>query len=205
MRIELVLIFVTAFIVFNIYTDGRFLKKAIQQKKYFQMVGVVFGALFVYYLIKRNPMKAQEIIATSNEYVKYLPVDRNIISPILDFTANAYNHPPSAPYRNHLSGYGGGGMGGNTRAETRILNSGKTRNTTTTTTTTSTKRSVSETKKKFVAASQGWKCGHCKEQLPAWFEVDHIQRLEHGGSNHVDNLVALCRNCHGAKTAVENL
>ena len=67
------------------------------------------------------------------------------------------------------------------------------------------KRSVSETKKKFVASQQSWTCGHCKKQLPAWFEVDHKIRLENGGSNHVDNLVALCRDCHGRKTAMENL
>jgi 5-methylcytosine-specific restriction endonuclease McrA len=68
-----------------------------------------------------------------------------------------------------------------------------------------TKRSVSETKKKFVASRQGWKCGECQDQLNAWFEVDHKIRLEHGGSNHVDNLVALCRECHGKKTTIENL
>jgi len=67
------------------------------------------------------------------------------------------------------------------------------------------KRSVSETKKKFVASRQGWKCGDCQDQLNAWFEVDHKIRLEHGGSNHVDNLVALCRDCHGKKTTIENL
>jgi 5-methylcytosine-specific restriction endonuclease McrA len=69
----------------------------------------------------------------------------------------------------------------------------------------STKRCVSETKKKFVAAQQNWKCGKCTKQLPAWFEVDHKIRLEYGGSNHIDNLVALCRDCHGEKTAIENL
>ena len=67
------------------------------------------------------------------------------------------------------------------------------------------KRSVSETKKKYVAAQQGWNCGGCKKQLPAWFEVDHKIRLDNGGSNNVDNLVALCRDCHGKKTAFENL
>jgi 5-methylcytosine-specific restriction endonuclease McrA len=30
-------------------------------------------------------------------------------------------------------------------------------------------------------------------------------RLEYGGTNDVDNLVALCRNCHGKKTASENM
>ena len=56
-----------------------------------------------------------------------------------------------------------------------------------------------------MAASQNWLCGKCNTQLPAWFEVDHRTRLDQGGSNHVSNLVALCRNCHGEKTALENL
>jgi hypothetical protein len=67
------------------------------------------------------------------------------------------------------------------------------------------KRSVSETKKKFVAARQNWKCQKCQQQLTAWFEVDHTKRLDQGGSNEVDNLVALCRNCHGEKTSMENI
>ena len=65
--------------------------------------------------------------------------------------------------------------------------------------------SVSETKKKYVASIQDWKCKDCKTQLTAWFEVDHIKRLEYGGGNNVENLVALCRDCHGRKTAMENM
>ena len=30
-------------------------------------------------------------------------------------------------------------------------------------------------------------------------------RLEYGGGNDVNNLIALCRNCHGKKTASENM
>jgi len=67
------------------------------------------------------------------------------------------------------------------------------------------KRSVSETKKKYVASMQNWKCGECQKQLPAWFEVDHTIRLENGGTNEISNLVALCRDCHGKKTAMENM
>ncbi|ADX06489.1 hypothetical protein 162276082 [Organic Lake phycodnavirus 2] len=52
---------------------------------------------------------------------------------------------------------------------------------------------------------QNWKCGECQKQLPAWFEVDHTIRLEHGGTNEISNLVALCRDCHGKKTAMENM
>jgi hypothetical protein len=107
--------------------------------------------------------------------------------------------PPIAPPIAQPSWGGGtpGGTpgGGMSAAERRVLNSGKG----------SSKRSVSETKKKYVAAQQGWKCGDCQRQLPAWFEVDHVIALEHGGSNHVDNLVALCRDCHGKKTAMSFL
>jgi 5-methylcytosine-specific restriction endonuclease McrA len=67
------------------------------------------------------------------------------------------------------------------------------------------KRSVSETKKKYVASSQNWKCGKCNQQLNHTFEIDHKMRLEYGGTNEVDNLIALCRNCHGEKTAMENM
>ena len=67
------------------------------------------------------------------------------------------------------------------------------------------KRSVSETKKKFIASNQDWKCAGCDAKLTAWFEIDHRVRLDRGGSNEVDNLVALCRNCHGKKTAMENM
>jgi 5-methylcytosine-specific restriction endonuclease McrA len=181
----------------NIYTDGKYLKILSTGKKYYQMTGVAFAALMLYILLKKNPLRTREILNASNEYIKYLPVDKNVsnlISPILDFTTqnqgNIYNsNQPIIPMQNSHHG------GSNQYAENRILQSGKK----------STKRSVSETKKKFVASRQNWKCGDCENQLTAWFEVDHKIRLEYGGSNHIDNLVALCRECHGKKTTIENL
>jgi hypothetical protein len=194
MRMELVIILIAGFIMANIYTDGKYMKMLMSGKKYYQMAGVAFGALMFYILIKRNPLRAREIVNASNEYIKYLPIDKNasnIISPILDFTskqsfATHDNQYPILPMVNNSNQYA---------SENRIMNSGKK----------STKRSVSETKKKFVAARQNWKCEDCKNQLSAWFEVDHTVRLEYGGSNHIDNLVALCRECHGKKTTIENL
>lgn len=67
------------------------------------------------------------------------------------------------------------------------------------------KRSVSETKKKYVAARQRWTCKDCGVMLTATYEIDHIVRLDRGGTNHVDNLAALCPNCHRQKTMLENL
>lgn len=197
MRIELIIILVAGLLIANIYTDGKYVKLLSTGKKYYQMIGIAFGALMIYILLKKNPLRAREIVSASNEYIKYLPIDKNtsnMISPILDFTSKQnfnssidgeqFNYPilPMAS-NNQIA------------SESKLMNSGKK----------STKRSVSETKKKFVASRQNWKCGDCQNQLTAWFEVDHKIRLEYGGSNHVDNLVALCRECHGKKTTMENL
>ena len=190
MRFEIVVFLITIFIVANIHTDGKYLKIALSWKKYYQMIGVVFFGYMLCWLMRKSPDKAQSMLVASNEYLKYLPVDKStsdFISPILDFTSkHDFSGPRPQQYESrvlHSGGGGGGGGGGGER----------------------TKRSVSETKKKFVAARQNWHCGDCQKQLPAWFEVDHTIRLENGGSNHVDNLVALCRDCHGKKTAIENL
>lgn len=66
-------------------------------------------------------------------------------------------------------------------------------------------RKVSEQLKKSVAANQKWLCAICGELLQATYEVDHILALENGGDNNVNNLQALCRNCHGKKTMNDNL
>jgi len=198
MRVEIVIFGITAAIIFNLYTDGKYLKMLPQFKKYYQMAVVGAGGLVIYFMIKQNPLSMGNMLATTNDYLKYMPIDRDTsrwVSPILDFTSKqTFSNTGVLPVQ-HLSqsertimgsGLGQGssaGAGGDKR----------------------TKRSVSETKKKFVASRQGWKCGECQDQLNAWFEVDHKIRLEHGGSNHVDNLVALCRECHGKKTTIENL
>ena len=66
-------------------------------------------------------------------------------------------------------------------------------------------RQVTPLLKKKVAADQEWKCGHCKILLDASYEVDHTIPLYKGGSNDEQNLVALCRNCHGKKTVADRL
>jgi hypothetical protein len=202
MRIEILILLAAGLLMANVYTEGKYMKVLFTWKKYYKMAAIAFGAMMLYILIKKNPFRARQILATTNDYIKYLPIDKNtanMISPILDFTSkqeyssgkyyggeDKYNYPViPIPMPNDNKTVG----------ENRILNSGKK----------PTKRSVSETKKKYVASSQNWRCGQCQEQLKASFEVDHKIRLEYGGSNHIDNLVALCRGCHGDKTTIENL
>ena len=205
MRIGILLFLVATAIMANIYTDGRLLKSLTKYKKYYQMIGVGFAALAIYVIFTKNPQRARDLVLTSNEYLKYMPVDKNatsILNPILDFTSkySGGEFGSSSPILNL-----GSSRGHQSYAEARITKSGVPVIGSDEGAVKATKRSVSETKKKYVAAQQSWKCGHCNKQLPAWFEVDHKIRLEHGGSNHIDNLVALCRDCHGEKTAMENL
>jgi hypothetical protein len=160
-------------------------------KKYIQMATIALVAFSLYIMIKRNPLQTKNLLLYANNAVKYMPIDKtsmDVISPIFDFTntnksfMENFNSDlnPNHNFNTH---------------EQRILNSGHK----------GTKRSVSETKKKYVASGQNWKCGDCGIKLPGWFEVDHKIRLEHGGGNDVGNLVALCRECHGKKTAMENM
>jgi hypothetical protein len=160
-------------------------------KKYYKMSFYSLLGIGIYYMLKRNPSRGKDMLFYANNVVKCLPIDKtsmDMLSPIIDFTGTSNSSfmegfndiEPSAP------GF---------CSERRIQSSGRG----------STKRSVSETKKKYVAANQEWKCGHCHNQLDHTFEIDHKIRLEYGGGNDVDNLIALCRNCHGKKTASENM
>lgn len=66
-------------------------------------------------------------------------------------------------------------------------------------------RKVTETVKKHVAANQQWRCNGCRHLLDASYEIDHVKPLYLGGNNAVENLQALCRNCHGKKTVEDRL
>jgi len=195
MKLELLIFGITAFLAYNTYYDGKYTKMIMKNKKYFQIAFFVFLGIIFYLMVKRNPARCKNILLHANNVVKYMPIDKSsmdMLSPLIDFTSTSSN----SSFMSDLNTDNNTGSSiGSINAEKRILQSGGK----------STKRSVSETKKKYVASNQGWKCGDCKQQLNAWFEVDHIKRLEYGGTNEVGNLVALCRDCHGKKTAMENM
>lgn len=193
MRLEIFVLGLTAFFVYNAYTDGKYSKMLLSFKKYYTMIFYVLLGLGVYVLLKRNPNQGRSMLLYANNLVKFMPIDKNsmdMLSPIIDFTSTNEDSCFMESFNGIDSRMGDGFCG-----EKRILSSGKN----------GTKRSVSETKKKYVASNQDWKCGNCKAQLDHTFEIDHRVRLEYGGGNDVQNLIALCRNCHGKKTASENM
>ena len=218
-KFEFIIFIITAALILNTYYDGKYFKmvETANARKYIKMATFGFFGLSMYLFLKKNPANSQTIMHHANELIKYMPISResaDMLTPLFDMTNK----------RTFFSGENGNNgnedeaedwSNSNTSTSKRqqyninkMMSSGGNSATTGTTMNgpgiKATKRSVSESKKKFVAAQQSWKCGDCKRQLPSWFEVDHKIRLENGGSNAVDNLVALCRDCHGKKTAFEN-
>lgn len=208
MRLEIFVLGLTAFFVYNAYNDGKYTKMLLSFKKYYKMIFYTLVGVGIYILLKRNPSKGRELLINANNVLKNYPIDKSstdFLTPIIDFTSypsNQYNQNNqtnilenffglSTNKQNNLNGSYTPGF----CSEKKILTSGKN----------ATKRSVSETKKKYVASNQDWKCGNCNKQLDHTFEIDHKIRLEYGGGNDVGNLIALCRNCHGIKTASENM
>jgi hypothetical protein len=193
MRLEIFVLGLTAFFIYNAYNDGKYTKMLLTFKKYYKMIFYALLGIGIYVLLKKNPNQGRNLLLCANNVVKFMPIDKtsiDMITPIFDFTSkNDASFMESFNDIDSLANPTG------FCAEKRILTSGKN----------ATKRSVSETKKKYVAANQDWKCGHCQQQLDHTFEIDHRIRLEYGGGNDVQNLIALCRNCHGKKTASENM
>ena len=171
-KLKLIIFGITGFLIANTYYDGKYTKMLMGWQKYYKMAMFAFSGLSIYLFIKKHPNHSKEALFTASKLVKYMPVDSetsNLFSTF--FTEKNDNFKDLSPQTK------------------RMLRSGKT----------TVSRSVSETKKKYVASNQGWKCGGCNSILDATFEVDHKIELQHGGTNHVDNLWALCRNCHGKK------
>ena len=188
MKRELIVLAITSFFILNAYHDGKYMKYVHDGEKYFKMAGIAFAGLSIYLYMKKSPENSRSFIQQATNVIRYMPMGNSMsnYTQYMDMTSgDGYLSSPMVSNNSQLP---------EDVLENRLKNSGKQ----------GTKRSVSETKKKYVAANQNWKCQHCQNQLPAWFEVDHITRLEYGGSNNVDNLVALCRDCHGKKTAMEN-
>jgi len=196
MKLELIIFGVTGFLIYNAYNDGKYTKLLMSYKKYYQMIFIGLVAISVYLMFKRNPAQGKNMLLYTNNLIKYMPIDKSsmdMLTPIFDFTSS---EGKTFMYDNNNIMNGGYGYNPVLASDQQkmLLSGAK-----------PTKRSVSETKKKYVAYIQDWKCGQCSKKLTHTFEVDHKVRLEYGGSNDPTNLVALCRECHGQKTASENM
>ena len=192
MKIEFIIFIITALLIANTYYDGKLVKlfNTIKHSKYLKMITFGFAGLSIYLFLKKNPKNSKEFLGQANEMIKTLPMTRDsasLIAPFLNLTNSKSFNDTNTSVWGGGGGVGGGSSnssstgadGGNTFQSqiNRMMQSGKG----------STKRSVSETKKKFIAANQNWICKDCNKQLPAWFEVDHVIALHNGGTNELEN------------------
>ena len=61
MKFEIVLLGITAFLVANVYHDGKYLKMVVSWKKYYQMINIFSKAIFLCYI----KIKIMKIIKTN--------------------------------------------------------------------------------------------------------------------------------------------
>lgn len=176
-------IYIICFIlIYNIYYEHNILTRLKHYKKYYKILIIIvmgFGTLTV---MKQSPRLSYDNLSTLNCFIKTMPIDKqskDMLTPFLE-SATIAQSQSNNKYQTSVS---------------RINSSGAK----------SSKRCVSETKKKYVASQQNWMCNKCENKLNHTFEVDHIVSLENGGTNETVNLEALCRECHGQKTAFEHL
>jgi hypothetical protein len=154
MKLELIIFGIAGFLLYNIYHDGKYSKIFVSYKKYYQMGIVALFAISMYVMIKRNPGQTKNMLLCTNNMIKYMPIDKSsmdMISPIFDLTNNVNTNT------NFMTAFNGGqNMNPLLAAQQQrnLLSGQKT-----------TKRSVSETKKKYVASIQDWKCGQCNQKL----------------------------------------
>ena len=188
MKIELVIFSITGLLLYNAYYDNYFTKTIKSYEKYIKMATIAFIGLSLYLFLKKNPNEKKNFATYATQAIKFMPVDRKstmYLSPLIHASFGYPEEKKKVRFAPSIE----------TPGEKRIKNSGKN----------GTKRSVSQAKKKFVAARQKWVCNDCQQILDATYEVDHIHDLQYGGTNHIDNLVALCRNCHGKKTMMNHI
>lgn len=177
MKVEIFICVIVCLLIVYTYNDGKlfFLSYFGKCKKYGYIALYIVIGIGLLKMVRDKKTKWVDILIDINQYIKFAPCSKKTAHSIID--PMLHDSPPRPPIQQYLPP-----PPPSTCVKT-------------------TKRIVSETKKKYVASLQCWKCKQCGQMLNHTFEIDHIQSLETGGTNDVSNLAALCRNCHGVKTA----
>ena len=90
MRLEIFVLGLTGFFVYNAYADGKYTKMLMTFKKYYKMIFYVLLGLGIYLLLKKNPSQGKNMLLYANNAVKFLPIDKtsmDMLSPLIDFTS----------------------------------------------------------------------------------------------------------------------
>lgn len=63
------------------------------------------------------------------------------------------------------------------------------------------KRIASANQRRILLVWQDFRCAICGEELTKSYQVDHIVPFSAGGKTTLENLQALCLNCHKQKSS----
>ena len=66
------------------------------------------------------------------------------------------------------------------------------------------RKKISKKVREEIVNSQNNTCNQCERSLSKYFQIDHRVALQYGGTDDVDNLQALCSECHCKKSIIEN-
>lgn len=178
-RRSLLVVAICGILMADVLTGGALQRRVLSWKRYGQAAMIALVGLGLLLLVNKPGADKMSMMHTATGIVSALPssATTQLISSGL-----GYMHDSPAPQASTPVG-----MGSLVAQPTRV------------------KRSVSEARKRAVAAQQDWRCAGCAEMLEATYEVDHVIELQDGGTNEIENLTALCRNCHGRKTLDQRL
>ena len=66
------------------------------------------------------------------------------------------------------------------------------------------RRHLPKQHRRNIIESQQNKCNTCSSELSDYYEIDHIIAMQFGGTDELNNLQALCCECHARKSRTEN-
>ena len=107
MRLEIFVLGLTAFFIYNAYNDGKYTKMLLTFKKYYKMIFYALLGIGIYVLLKRNPSQGRNMLLYANNVVKFMPIDKtsmDMLSPVFDFTSTC-DRSFMESFNNNLTGW----------------------------------------------------------------------------------------------------
>jgi hypothetical protein len=96
MRLEIFVLGLTAFFIYNAYNDGKYTKMLLTFKKYYKMIFYALLGIGIYALLKRNPSQGRNMLLYANNVVKFMPIDKTSV-------AKTYYRDIHSEYRDKLT------------------------------------------------------------------------------------------------------
>ena len=89
MKLEIIVLAITGLLIANAYYDGKYLKILLSWKKYYQMFGIAFMGISVYWFMKKNPGRSS-LVSHATNFIRYMPIDKDTNSLVNTFANNPF-------------------------------------------------------------------------------------------------------------------